>query len=25
MLRITWEMDGEFQQKSIYTFSNAPA
>jgi len=27
MVRITWEMDGEYQQKSIYkfcTFSNAP-
>jgi len=23
MLRLTWEMDGEYQQKSIYTFSNA--
>jgi len=24
MIRMTWEMDGEYQQKSIYTFSNAP-
>jgi len=24
MLRITWEVDGEYQQKSIHTFSNVP-
>jgi len=24
MLRLTWKMRGEYQQKSIYTFSNAP-
>jgi len=24
MVRITWEMDGEYQQKSIYAFNNAP-
>jgi len=24
MVRITWEMDGEYQQRSVYTFKNAP-
>jgi len=24
MLRTTWEVDSEYQQKSIYTLSNAP-